>query len=487
MLKPAAALNPTLPVSILANQVLRVQRVQLRYRGPSQAVYFCWGLQSDRAFNNGDGLFDRQFASVRVLLPDAKDLTQPFFIDFDAPLDLSTFVTERPAVGQRFGTWKWFAKSPSAQATEFILFGDGAGLAPDPDANVYVVIDPSSVVVIDNAVAEDATPARGQPVRATIYWHNAGGAPVQPTFRLDIQRLGGTPLEGVPQQSPVFVPSGASGSFLLEGQAIPGDWNDGDTLSVRIVIVDQPGVEFAIPFGVIFVSNPQADWVDVRFLDPFPVQAAPGDVIRAHVYWWNVGTAPYAPIFRLDIQKTGLTDSWLEGVAVQFPPLNPSAPRTDTVTGIAIPSTWKHGERVDVKVQVLGASGFNAATQLSPASVTVWVPIVDFSAFLGGSFTLGAEAFARSRGADSWSLGWFTGGVWRWFRGAIGSGSLVVVQRVDRRAPFHILLHIYDPVLGEERTELYPIWGPAGPAELDPGGQLWINNIPDGAFMVVTP
>jgi hypothetical protein len=122
-----------------------VTEVQFRYRGPAQTAYLAWGLQSGAAYNNGAGLVDGVWASGSILLPEALTLpSTPNVIK--TGLNIALPLSNMPSLleGREYGTFLWVTLAPPGpqqivQST-FIVFGDGAGQAPDTDARVIKVV-----------------------------------------------------------------------------------------------------------------------------------------------------------------------------------------------------------------------------------------------------------------------------------------------------------------------------------------------------------
>ncbi|KKL49336.1 hypothetical protein LCGC14_2316530 [marine sediment metagenome] len=82
----------------------------------------------------------------------------------------------------------------------------------------------------------------------------------------------------------------------------------------------------------------------------------PGETIAADVVWLNSGLAFIAPVFRLDIRESGLFVGWQEGPWITSPGAAPGAQATVTPFR-PVPSNWRTGITIDVKLMVQGIEG----------------------------------------------------------------------------------------------------------------------------------
>ena len=84
----------------------------------------------------------------------------------------------------------------------------------------------------------------GQKVGANVTWKNKTLSTLAPKFRLDIKRSGwaSTWQEGSWTTSPAAA-AGGQATVSLESIPIPGDWGEGTTVSVQIVVL---GIEGAV-------------------------------------------------------------------------------------------------------------------------------------------------------------------------------------------------------------------------------------------------
>lgn len=112
-----------------------------------------------------------------------------------------------------------------------------------------------------------------------------------------------------------------------------------------------------------------------------------GQKVVLTVTWKNIGSADYAPQFRTDLKKGGLSalfETWKEGLWSASASTSPGAQTTVVVKSIAVPSDWGAGQTISVKLMLQGKEGpvreWDQVLQIPTATVPTpsadWVQIV---------------------------------------------------------------------------------------------------------------
>ena len=128
-------------IAVLYNDIVRVTLVQFEYRGPAEQLFLCWGLKAGSgSYDNGANLAlsgAARFASSRFTVEESLD-----WHAIEANLQADLRILAPLPAGRSYDTYVWLSRAvASMRQDDMVELADGAGMAPDTDANVVEGLD----------------------------------------------------------------------------------------------------------------------------------------------------------------------------------------------------------------------------------------------------------------------------------------------------------------------------------------------------------
>lgn len=266
--------------------------VPVGYQGPAQDLVLEVSI-GEKSLTGGDFTVESGMKQQFPLHVDATLVAESYSVPFSIAVPTS-------APAKTYDSLKRVLKS-------------GAELATNIDADTVTITSATSWANVQKLLlsyspqgsTDPAKVALNRPVNVVIQWKNVGTVPLTPYFRADIKNNSkpwpfNTVIEGVPLSGTPSLPAapGATAFGAAITRPIPGDWDPGDSVTVRIMLIGMDGVWDEKAFTIAGSGVGAMQLLGVSYSSP-----RVGSPVVATVTLKNASAAAVSPVLRCDLRN----------------------------------------------------------------------------------------------------------------------------------------------------------------------------------------